>query len=243
MKKILALLILSASLFLWSINETYAKEFYRNEHGVLFTEAEYNFISKFYFEGYQNCMTIEDYNNFINSNIMNGEIKIKESIPNYIIPYASVEHPTNNKILKMATSCDATECTVTVTLNWKSMPTIRSYDSIGAYFSNTSLVRRKNYKMYIEGGAVNPITTKENNKGISSTYKLPSSGNTINILDEYIVKKSGRITSSYQHATRQVSMADSQNFTFSPSGMGGVFAFNYPVNQYYDGMLGVYLDL
>lgn len=243
MKKILALLILSANLFLWSINTTYAKEFYQNKYGVAFTKEEYNFISKFYFKGYQDYMTIDDYNNFITSNIMNGELKIKESTPNYIIPYAEIEHTTNSKTIKLSASCMDSICYVSVLLTWKSAPKVRSHDLIGSYFSNTNMILKNNNKMNIDGNYIYPINQKENNNGISSTYKLPSSGSNIFVLDEFSVKKSGRITSSYQHAKKDITLNDSQNFTFSPNGLGGVFAFNYPVNQYYDGMLGVYLDL
>ena len=45
--------------------------YYTNSNNVNFSKEEYEFISNFYFEGYQNYMTEEDYKEFKKSNIMN----------------------------------------------------------------------------------------------------------------------------------------------------------------------------
>ena len=63
------------NLFILSVS---AEGFYTNRYGVSFSEQEYSFISNFYFDGYQNFMSIDDYNDFIDSDIMNGEITIVE---------------------------------------------------------------------------------------------------------------------------------------------------------------------
>lgn len=244
MKRKLVLVICSFIFVFLNTKMVLAKEaFYQNSNGVEFTEEEYSFISMFYFDGYQDYMSKEDYNNFISSNIMNKEIKIAESNDDIYMPSALVEHNTGMKNLKLSSACSGSSCEMSITLNWTKMPTARSCDNIGAYLSSTTLISRDKSYYYNDGYELAPQTKKTTGNGLSSTYALSKISNSMNFIEIFKVKNTGRVTASYQHAKTNITLNDSQNFTFSPSGMGGVFAFNYPVNQYYDGMLGVYLDL
>ena len=77
MKKNIILIIVGTFIFCTTSN-VFAQEsyYYKNKSGVLFSYEDYKFISEFFFEGYQEYMSQEDYNDFISSNIMNGEIVI-----------------------------------------------------------------------------------------------------------------------------------------------------------------------
>ena len=44
---------------------------------------------------------------------------------------------------------------------------------------------------------------------------------------------------TYQHATSDVTLSQSKNYSISSSGLGGVLAFANSVIGYYDGMQGV----
>lgn len=111
-------------------------EYYTNHYGVKFSKKEYEFISNFYFDGYQDYMTEKDYNQFIESDIINGVINTivsdSENLSKELI------HETTMKILKVSSSCSS-DCYVVTTLTWKSNPSVRSYDLIGAFLNGTSL--------------------------------------------------------------------------------------------------------
>lgn len=65
-------------------SSAYAKDaYFTNQYGVIFTEKEYNFISDFYFEGYQDYMKFSDYEEFLKSNIMNRKVKTIKNGDNF----------------------------------------------------------------------------------------------------------------------------------------------------------------
>lgn len=222
-----------------------AETFYTNANGVEFSEKEYSFISDFYFEGYQDYMTISDYQEFINSNIINGNISIQEKYDynhNILIPYASSSHETASKILKLSSSCSE-DCTINVTVTWKKVPLTKTYDLIGAYFENTHLKQLISSKMYYGGNTSSPIENTTKNNGFSSTFKIPNTNDTISIMQTYKVSKNGRLYVSYQHAKNSVSLAESRKYEFSRSGYGNVFKFDDSVMSKYDAMQGLNIDL
>ena len=225
------------NLFILSVS---AEGFYTNRYGVSFSEQEYSFISNFYFDGYQNFMSIDDYNDFIDSDIMNGEITIveKKLIDDNALSLYSLSHETNAKILKLATSCSTT-CMVTSTLSWKNVPNVKSYDLIGAYASGTKI---KYFKKALLSYGSNSTTSVEKNvtsTGVSSTFKLPDTKELMTIVQQFEVNKDGTIYVSYQHAKKSISLANSRKYSFSASGYGGVYNFSFDVSSYYDGMGGV----
>lgn len=214
--------------------------YYSNSKGVNFTKQEYDFISNFYFEGFQDYMTPEDYESFVNSDIMNGEIKtavLEDTNLNKILYYE-----TPMKILKVSSSC-STNCIVVTSLTWKSKPAVKSYDHIGAFFENTSLVG--SVKSYLLSGNTYVSSSYDisNASGIASAIKLPDTNEALNIVQEFSVKKSGSINVSYQHARKNISLANSKRFKISRNGYGGVFDYDEDITNYYDAMGGLTLNL
>ncbi len=234
---IFALLLLTV----FSINVNASElEGYTNQYGVTFSQEEYDFISKFYFDGYQEYMTMDAYNSFIDSDIMNADISIKV-YNNEIMPMSSI-YETNMKQLKVSTAC-YTDCNVTTVLSWKSLPSVRSYDLIGAYFDGTSLISGVSSFMFYDSSKVSPAYSTKSADGVSSTFKLPSKASNLNFTQEFIVAKSGSINVSYQHARKSISLANSKKFSLSKNGYGGVFKFQESIRPYYDAMGGLTINL
>lgn len=242
MKKILYLVLFNLIFTCFSVK---AKTFYINDNGVEFSKEQYSFISKFYFEGYQDYMTKSDYQEFVDSNIINGNIAIQEAYDygRYgLVPYSNSSHETASKILQLSTSCSK-DCTVVVKAVWKKVPTTKTYDLIGAYFENTSLRGLELAQMYYGGNISSSIENTIKNNGLSSTFKLPNTNDLITIMQRYKVSKSGKLYVSYQHAKNSVSLAESRLYSFGPNGYGGVFNFDSSLRSKYDGMKGLNIYL
>ena len=194
-----------------------------------------------FWDGAQENMDLDDYNNFINSDIMNGDL---DSNIYYDIPLTratSIEEA--NKTLKIVKSCSS-NCFVSVTLTWKKFPTVKSYDVIGAYLDGTSLVNNPATSITTNG----TITTtykdiKKSNNGFGVSVKLPTYGTSMIINQSFRVNKGGTVYASYQHAIKNISLSNSQNYTFSRSGYGGVFKFSGTALTTYDKMKGVSISL
>lgn len=236
-KFMLCLLAICAFINTANASELY---YYTNPKGVNFSREEYSFISNFYFEGYQDYMTLEDYEQFVNSNIMNGEIKI--AVLDETNKTRSLTYETPMKILKVSSSC-STDCVVVTSLIWKSKPAVKSYDHIGAFFNNTSLT--DSVKTYLLSGNtyVSPSYTISNSNGIAAAIKLPNTNDSLNIVQQYSVKRSGSINVSYQHARKSISLANSKRFIISRNGYGGVFDYEEAITNHYDAMGGLTLNL
>lgn len=214
--------------------------FYTNANGVGFSEEEYKFISDFYFEGFQDYMTQDDYQRFLDSNIMQGEITTK--ILDNSLNTRSLVYETQMKQLKVSSSCSS-DCIVATTLIWKSLPAIRSYDLIGAFFDNTSLVGNVSSYLLSGNNYISPSNTLTNSNGVSATIKLPNGNNNMEVVQQFMVKRSGSINVSYQHARKSITLANSKKYILSRSGYGGVFDFDESISSYYDAMGGITLNL
>lgn len=236
-KKYLLLTILCSMLFTSNIS---AKEiYYENKNGVVFTKEEYDFLSYMFQDGSQELMTKNDYNSFIKSEIMAGDIKSDEYIG--IIPYAtSIDTPI--KKLSIVASCN-TDCLISTTLKWKGTPGVKSYDVIGAYLENTILQNRPTTTISTSLNTSNSNEIKQFNNGFGVSVALPRYGENIVINQTFRVAKQGTVYSSYQHATKTINLQDSKNYTLSKTGYGGVFNFSGTAANTYDRMNGVSISL
>lgn len=232
MKKRFMIILLLVFLLLINIKNVYAKEkYFTNNNGVTFSKEEYDFLTQMFWDGCQSLFTSLDYVRFINSNIMNNELNI--NINEAIMPLGTY-HETNAKKFKIATSCSS-DCLVSVTLIWKTYPNVRSYDVMGAYLENTSLLNT-------------PVTTITNsnetytqkfNNGFGVSLKLPTGKTDIIVNQIFRVSKGGHVYASYQHAKNSISLANSKKYTLSKQGYGGVFKFSGTAVNIYDQMAGV----
>lgn len=222
--------------FIFDTNNVYASEiFYKNKNDVILTEEEYNFLTKMYWDGYQSLMTLDDYEEFQNSKVMDGQIEVKE-LNNYIVPYGtSVSY--GGRTLKIFKSCSS-DCLISVTLNWTSNPNLYSYDVIGAYIEGTSFTNNPTTTVATSGSKNVVTDLKKTSNGIGSSFKLPS-GSNITINQLFRVNTGGHVYASYQHAISNSTLAKSKDYTFSKLGYGNVFQFSNSSKGLYDAMNGV----
>lgn len=235
--KILCLIVIIC-IFLFNINIVDASEvFYKNENGVILTKNEYNFLSQMYWDGYQSLMTLEDYENFKNSDVINGKVEVKEiNYNNYIVPYGtSISY--GYKTLKIFKSCSS-DCLISVTLQWDSDPSVRSYDVIGAYIENTTFTNNPTTMVATSSTKTVITDLKKTSNGIGSSFKLPS-GSNIKVNQVFRVNVGGHVYASYQHAKSSSTLAKSKDYTFSKFGYGRVFQFSTSSSNIYDAMNGV----
>lgn len=240
-KSIIYLVLLIPVLFIclsFKINNVKALEtFYENMNGVTLTKEEYDFLSQMYWDGYQSLMTLDDYEEFKNSKVMNGQIEVKKlNYNNYIVPYGtSISY--GGRTLKIFKSCSS-NCLISVTLEWTGNPTVRSYDVIGAYIENTSFTNTPTTTVATSSSKTVVTDLKKTNNGIGSSFKLPS-GSNIKVNQTFRVNTGGHVYASYQHAKSSSTLAKSKDYTFSKFGYGNVFQFSNNSSNIYDAMSGV----
>ena len=228
--------------FIVGYQNTYAmSNYYNNKYGVSLSKKEYNILSLIYWDGYQEYMTLDDYQKFKNSNFINSQIDYKETFQINSLGLLDSEHITSGKHLKIAKACNTT-CDIIVTLTWKIEPIIRSYDVMGAYLENTQLISTPITTVYSQTSSSYPTDIKKANNGFGVSFKLPTEKN-IAIIQSFEIKKGGHIYASYQHASKTSSLSISKDYTFSRNGYGHVFAFSETSKEFYDQMGGVDIEV
>lgn len=243
-KNIHSVLIITMLFICLTININKAKAletFYKNNNGVTFTKEEYDFLSQMYWDGYQSLMNLDDYEEFKNSKVMQGQIEVKElNYGNIIMPYGT-SFVGGNRILKIFKSCSS-NCLISVTLEWTGNPTVKSYDVMGAYIENTSFVDTPRTLLVSNNSTTTITDLKKTNNGFGSSFKLPS-GSNIKINQTFRVNKGGHVYASYQHAMSNSTLAKSKDYTFSKFGYGKVFQFSSNSSNIYDAMNGVDIEV
>ena len=120
-----------------------------------------------------------------------------------------------------------------VTVNWKSMPTVRSYDIIGIGFSDNIYISSSvyfNYTYCVLSGTCTTDTLyydkKKLSTGGSAVYKFPSSARSMTAVLYYDVSKntSSNITQltmygDYAHATSDVGPSTYTDYTINRNGI------------------------
>lgn len=217
--------------------------YYTNVNNVSFSKEEYDFVSKFYFDGYQKLMTQEDYNYMIDNKLMDGDIRVVEIMDaSNLNSRATDYYATGSKKLQLSSSCSST-CSMTITLTWLKSPNVRSYDLVGAYSPTSDNLKFSNSRIYYDGEVKQYTEYKQESHGVSATMKLPTSGEDIVIVMNFKANKNTIVYASYQHAKKSISLANSRKYSFLGSGYGGVFRFEESIVDYYDAMGGIKMTL
>ena len=178
-----------------------------------------------------------------------------------ITPYAwNVTYQTTMKRLYMqVVSSSASTKIVTITNTWLSLPKVRSFDVIALRPEANSMTINVNsntisgYQNW-DGNVINYNGSSSNTKKSSSFTGNGGIGISMNIVDNvsssletsmtvYFLcgNSTFSIAGTYQHATSDVTLAQSQNYSFSSSGNGNVLSFASSVASKYDDMQGVKL--
>ena len=235
-KKLIRIILLIITLMGISLN-TYAKDsvYYTTPKGIELTEEEYNFLVNFYWQGYVDNMSEEQYEEFANSDLLSRKLIVKTSEDNE--PDRSPTHTTPSKNLKISAAC-STNCTVSIVATWTVNPSIRSYDTIGAYLSGVSLISANQTTVSSSNGTTFFYNWKSTYNGVGNSVLLPS-GTTLVVNQILTTTTGGIIYGSYQHATQNVTLLVSKQYNISLGGYGNVFAFYGNAYGVYDGMGGV----
>lgn len=210
--------------------------YYTNKYGVSFTEKQYDFFTEMYYEGYQDYITIDDFNYF-DINNMNPELVET----NYIVMPMDTSVTGTKKSLKISKSSYDNKSIIVLTADWFQNPSTRSNDVIGARFVGISLQDTPKTKMVNSSGSKQFTNVDSFTNGFGQTFLL--SGNNIKITQTYKVSNGGTVYASYQHAKKVISAANSRKYSISSSGYGGVFKFSGTATTIYDNSQGVSISV
>jgi hypothetical protein len=174
----------------------------------------------------------------------------------------NVTHTTSMKRLYMqVVSTSASLKVATITNTWLSLPSTRSYDVIAVRPETNSMTINVNsdtisgYQNW-DGNVINYNISSSNTKKSSSFTGNGGIGISMNIVDSVSSSLENSMTvifvcgnenfkvyGTYQHATSDVTLAQSQSYSFSSSGLGEVLYYsNSTIRNKYDNMQGVYLN-
>lgn len=240
-KTIFSLFLVVSLVMMFTVTNVSAKEYYyTNDNGVSLTKEEYDFLSELYWDGYQERMTQEQYEKFIEKDLINEEIVSDEA---YDVDFITrgTEHTTSSKKIKISRVCTS-DCTVVISLTWLVNPSTRSWDVIGARFSGVSLLYTPITQYMDSSTSFYSSNYKTASNGVGNSLDL-ADGSNITIYQEMDVTSGGTVYASYQHAVSNTTLAVSKDYSFSISGYGDVFLFGTAGRSIYDGMNGVSVNL
>ena len=227
-----------------------AESYYVNNNDIQMTAAEYdNLLNLGFTENEIQNMKLEEFNN--NKDLI-GEVVSKKTvfIPTEDTLYNRYYHvgyvETVGKKLTTTIVSVNNKYRYKVTLEWKVMPSTRSYDilGIGMYQDVTissSLYFQSNYCYSPGNCSSNGVNTqKVTSTGATVIYKLPSA--TVVSMDSYLyfdVSKNVNYTitqldaaGDYSHATSTISLNNAKNHTIDAGGIH----LNSSISGYYDSM-------
>ena len=214
--------------------------YYTNQYGVNFTEQQYNFYSEMFFEGYQEFVTVADFNKALSTNIFNGTIeKTSVIIPSYEIGYNKGAIVTEKgRTLSIGKSCDSTECFYSLTAVWNGIPNVTSYDILGSRIVGGSYT-------YISCGVATGLgytytecTPDTPTGGFGYSLQIAPVVN-LQVGTSFYTTTGATLYGSYQHAIQNVSLSTSKLYYINYMGYGGVFDFYGAAWGKYDGANGV----
>lgn len=241
-KKIFLFIILGNLLLLFSCDNVSALSsdktiYYTNKNQVQFTEQEYNFISKMYWDGYQEFITQKEFNDIKNLNLLNSDIKKSTTIINSEPTTRGTISNSESRSITISRACSS-NCLVTIVTNWKKIPPVRSYDVIGARIENSSL--KSINKAIVTGNnySKNYTSVKKTNNGFGYSIQIPNKSN-VKVTVSFTTSFGGEAFGSYQHANSNISQNTSQQYSFSSDGYGKVFKFYGNAIGKFDGAAGV----
>ena len=245
MKKTIKLILFLLSIFIISTNDAKAlsqNDYYTNHYGIKIPLGEYNELKKYYSESFIYSMNEQEYENIMKYNLENITVSESTDFINNNMSTYSTSFSTNYKTIRIVNNNGY----ITVSLIWKIMPKIRSYDVIAARFNGVSITGVTNFKQtYVSDGYTYISysgTKKEFSNGLGYSFKLSEYSHLESSLS-FWVSGNGTVYASYQHAHKTTTLNQSKQYTLSSSGYGGVILFDSAIRSYYDAMSGVSINI
>ncbi len=211
------------------------ENYYENVQGVKLTEKEYNFYTNMYWEGYQEYITVDDYETFKKMDVFDKEIDKKIVSNSPLTRTTSVT--SNNRVLSITKVC-STNCVFSLVNSWNSKPTIRSYDVIGVRLKGVKLVSKNGVLVTGANYSKKYDSAKSFDNGFGYSILLPNVENIRTTLT-FTTTKGGTVYGSYQHAISNTTESISKQYTIGLGGYGGVFNFTGTAKNIYDKAPGV----
>lgn len=207
-----------------------------------------NKVSKYY-------RVTETTNGTISTEVSKEEAISAAETENNISPTATY-HTTSYKNIEISTSQTGTNSyLIYVTNNWLITPRVKSYDVIAMRVDDATISSgtQSGVQFYTTNGVTDAVNysyqgtnmvLSSNGFGISMNLVDAASGFTCEI--EAIVTattKWATVYGSYQHAMTAVTLAKSKSYTISHNGYGKVINFATAVQNDYDNMQGVSIEI
>lgn len=230
------------------INVRADEVYYTNSHGVSLTEEQYNFLTELHFDGYQDYITEATHNKYLSMGLYDEKVT-KEVIEDFDDTGNSLNgtlHETTAKRLELAYACGGNRCTMATTAEWKGTPKVISYDVIGSYlYGNLTRLSTPITYLYWSGNTIEFTDRVYSGNGYGCTALLQNSSVNMIVAQDVDIRVdgSGTFYSSYQHATKRITLETSKKYTTGFGGYGGVFFFYGSAVGVYDQMAGVNVHL
>lgn len=234
---------------------------YSDEYLITMDEAKYEQLKTYDYSNVETKTIYVETKYNPSLNLLTDKVITKEEYENLkpsIMPMLNpggTQMETTAKEFTLSLAGGTTWNHVVTTATWKYIPSTRSFDVIGFRGYNFSIRNgsQEGEQIYIENGQYKYIDydiDSNNAKSFSNGFGISMNiiNNTITFLQttaECDIKTDGvnpAIHSAYEHAIKDVTLAQSQSYTLNPAGMGGVFAFPSNIVPYYDSMDGLYLQ-
>ncbi|MBO5120211.1 MAG: hypothetical protein J6C28_00810 [Bacilli bacterium] len=225
-------------------------DIYKNDTNLTKVENVKYIKTDYFYDAYGNVILSRE--NEVNED--EADLFVKNH--NNGVQTAASSHQTSMKKLVITGVAGTLDVkTFTITNTWLSMPQVRSFDVIAfGNGENTTVLTFGNISGYqkADGEIINYSSNGTNIKknlnggvGISMNIVDTVSTSLINSLTVSFYTNTDPFLGygTYQHATSDVSLSQSQNYTFSTNGYGRVLNFASSVRGYYDNMQGVELEL
>ena len=222
--------------------------YYRNKNGVSLTLDQYNFLGELYFDGYQEYVSMATHNKFLSLGYYDQKVE-KQVVEDYddtgVSPYGTLIETTAKK-LTLSHVCSDDYCTMITTLQWKGAPRVVSYDVMGSYlYGKITRATTPITYLYWSGQTIEFTDRVYSGNGFGCTVLLQKSSVLMHAVQDVDVRVNGDGTfySSYQHATKKITLETSKKYTTGFGGYGGVFFFYGSAVDVYDEMAGVDVHL
>jgi hypothetical protein len=222
--------------------------YYTNGYGVEFTENEYNYYTEMFWDGYQELVTQDDFDQVEEFGLFDSRVD-KESIVQMYTPENFIngsQLTEKSRTLIISKSCN-NYCLIGLTATWNYSPNVRSYDVIGARYAGTTLYQNNNtYVISSNGSTTVPTSNRQNfTTGFGVSALLPTSGSNLKVGTAFYVQNvSGAVVyGAYEHAMAPVTLSTSKLYYISPYGQGEVLYFTSIAASMYDDCNGVYIAL
>lgn len=240
MKRKLLVMCLLGLMFTIKLNLVNAKEiFYTNQYGVAFSENQYNYYSKMFWNGYQDLVTQDEFDYVNELNLFDSKIETFILQENALQPLSTLTE--KSRTLTMNKSCSS-QCYISLQASWNAKPNVKSYDVIGARVNGVSVVKIGNAYVIGDNFTKSYSSPNTKNNGFGYSVKLENVSN-LKVNVSFFTTTGGTVYGAYEHSRKNISLNTSQLYNISQGGQGNVFKFTGAAVSAYDEANGLSLNV